>query len=637
MMNPSAAYLAANAKLQKKPVWVMEIQEYSRIFSNVQALAGIAGAWLTPSIALGLQTVNFNVPFSVNGTLSGYALPAGVSPSAVTKVEAIIVASHVGGAINGLFGFQLSINSLLFFNDPITATALGSWSYDITCSPTGTYIDPTTFPFSTVSFVASLGANLINTYNDSASAGCILLVTYGPDSKQVLLLPTSFAPYNPSGAFGTGTVGFPGPAAGSIALSPWLVSVDDLKLTVSDLDGGSDLSNLVFNVQDHAQLITSDLAGFVFEGKECRFYEGFDGMARSDFLLRYRGVINTVDADNGNLEYKFTVSSFNLKKLTAAIFATGDDGFATDSKHPKTLNGHPLDMLVDALTQAGVAGSDIDTAKIHYYRDTIFNGLSYVFNLTKAPVAKDFIENELMKPLGMYLWENSAGLVSLNSFYPAISGSGAYTPPTPPVMTLTVADITDVPLPVEADLIDQVIMRFDDDGTGSTKFLAENISTYAAAIAKYGLTDGHIIESQGMRSGFLGYFMAAIISRLIFLRYGLKNLTFDPMPALWDASVLDPGDIIAVTMPYVADRAAGVLGITTQTFEVMDRNWKFMDGTVELKLLALDISAFKQFLITPNGEADYTAASSTDKAKYMFQCDPITDKYSNGDPANTLG
>jgi hypothetical protein len=135
---------------------------------------------------------------------------------------------------------------------------------------------------------------------------------------------------------------------------------------------------------------------------------------------------------------------------------------------------------------------------------------------------------------------------------------------------------------------------------------------------------------------FQGFFMALMVAFLIFLRYGLKNLLIESLPCTWDNCVYEPGDIIALNEPFVPDRKAGVMGVNGQTFEILDRTWRFMAGIVEFKLLSIDLSKFKQFLITPNGEADYAAASTLDKGKYMFQCD-TTGLYSNGDPGNTLG
>jgi hypothetical protein len=57
---------------------------------------------------------------------------------------------------------------------------------------------------------------------------------------------------------------------------------------------------------------------------------------------------------------------------------------------------------------------------------------------------------------------------------------------------------------------------------------------------------------------------------------------------------------------------------------------------VQFKLLEIDLSKFKRYLITGNAEADYTAASPTDQATLMFQSD-AAGEYSNENAGNTLG
>jgi hypothetical protein len=419
-------------------------------------------------------------------------------------------------------------------------------------------------------------------------------------------------------------------------LKPWIVNIDDHSTTVSDLDGGVDLADLTMNVQDALQAITALFPSYVFEGQRATLLMGYAGMTLDQFVPMFTGAISTVSNANGNMEYIFDAASFNATKLTTNIYTTGDDGFAIDSAHPKTINAHPIDILVSALGQCGVPPNSIDTAKLYYYRDTIYNGLSFAFTLTSSPTGKDFIESELMKPLGAYLRETNTGLLTANFFYPALSGNGTYTPPTPPVATLDQTNTADMPLAGEADLIDSVTFRFDDDNTGSSNFLSESVQEYGPSVEKYGLVGSQIIESKGMRSGFQGYLWAEVVSRLLFLRYGSKNLLLTSVPFFWSECLLEPGDIINLTIAQVPNRAGGTLGVTNLTFEVLDRTWQFMSGLIELNLLAIDLSAFKQYLIAPNGEADYAAASSGDKAKYMFLCG-ANDEYSTGAPANTLG
>jgi hypothetical protein len=62
----------------------------------------------------------------------------------------------------------------------------------------------------------------------------------------------------------------------------WLVDIQDLSVTVNDLDGGSDLADLVFTVQDHDGLVTADFPGFVFEGKSIQLFCGDPSMVFSD-------------------------------------------------------------------------------------------------------------------------------------------------------------------------------------------------------------------------------------------------------------------------------------------------------------------------------------------------------------------
>jgi hypothetical protein len=184
------------------------------------------------------------------------------------------------------------------------------------------------------------------------------------------------------------------------------------------------------------------------------------------------------------------------------------------------------------------------------------------------------------------------------------------------------------------------------DSDGSN-FTTEVVRPYNPSILKYGMYGQQIIESKGLRSGLNGIFLGSVAAFLIFLRYGMKalccgdngkNVSSDPIDAIWAAALIEPGDFVTLTHPQVPDRVAGVIGIVGKTFVVMDRTWQFFAGNVQLKLIEFGGSTgslFIGFLITSDGEADYTSASSGDKQTFMFLCND-SDQYSNGDPANTL-
>jgi hypothetical protein len=699
MITPSTAFQAANAALAKKPIFLIEIAGYTRAFATQAGLGTFMGLsqefWLqyamgsatfpqtsasatlakaTPAgnILFAFCRNAFNAPTIVD--MAGntwhqiYSLNPDVNGAGTTIWYATSVAAAAGNRIttssSNLDNMALTVievpsqySGFVYGGATGTVNFAGGSPASLPTQPSVTTSDGVTYTFPMAHtgggssqwqlFVISLAPPS----GVKAAVGLAMLAAHSPTQLQPAD-PSHVINENSNFAFG-----YPfWLVAGAPCTSyDWLTSegIDDLKETVSDLEGSSDLSDLTFTIQDRGRQLTADLSTFTFEGKKARLLMGFAGnvvplsggspvaMAVLEYLTLFSGQIDTVDSVNGNLDYTFTAYSVNLKKLSQKIYLTGDDGFAISSNHPKTLFDHPLNILVDALDQAGIVAPDIDIAKIQYYRDKIFAGTPFEFTLTSAPTAKEFIEGELMKPLSMYLRVNNVGVVTINSFYPAVSGSTTYTPPTPPVMTAVVStnpsDVNqfDVPLAQEAPLVNQVVFKFDYSDTNSDA-LAEEIVDLDASISKYGLVGSKTIEAQGMKSGFQGYFQAALSGRLICLRYGFKNLVFDSLPLTWNSCVLEPGDIIAVTNPFVPDRIAGVLGISNMFFEVLDRNWRFLEGVVEVKLLAIDFSRFKQFKITPNAEASYAAASSGDKAIYMFQCG-ADGKYSTGAAANTLG
>jgi hypothetical protein len=426
------------------------------------------------------------------------------------------------------------------------------------------------------------------------------------------------------------------------ALFPWLVEVQDLQTTVNDLDGGTDLADLIFSVQDRGGAITASFPTFTFEGKLVQMFSGYEGLAFADFVTMFTGRIDSVESTNSNLEYVFSCPDIR-SDLNRAIYTLADDGGNTSSDHVRTLNGHPLDILIAALeTECGLTSGQVDEAKITQYRDTIYSGAQMSFVLDSAPVAKEFIETELMKPLGAYLRTDNLGRVTVEFAYPINAAT---------VFDFTPDTLLDIPSAGQADLINQVITRLDassDNTSNGSGFAVERVDQSAASILKYGMYGQQIIESKGLRSGLNGLFISRMTAFLIFLRYASKalchgdsgkNASSDPINAPWSAALIDPGDFVTLTHPDVPDRAAGVMGITDKAYVTMDRTWQFpiggSAGTVQLKLLEVDLTKFKQYLIAPNGEASYTSASALDKGKYLFLCND-SDLYSNGAAGNTL-
>jgi hypothetical protein len=654
----TSAWIAANAALARQPIYLVKIEGYSRAFATKDGLGSV-----------NIFASSFVVQSANRANIGGIGAPGDVTLSKATPAGNILLAfmnnadgGHTPGISDTAGNTWVPICSDVSTLSPLVTGYVSIWRAVAVASGPGNVVTFTTgnsrvsSDFHVIevpaayssSFFAHTSGAAFTTYAGAPTAttsdgNTLTIPLAGNGTAQDLFMVSLSTGSGPNAGLAIGMLshstggngdpanvisvaGGSGVVGGSTATSyDWLTDIGDISLTVSDLDGGANLSNLTFSIQDNGHSFTSDLALFVFEGRKIELLEGFVGLALTDYLVRFTGRVGTVASSNGNAEYAFDCPDVRAD-LAKVIYTVGDDGFPTDSSHPKTLLGNPLDILLDILrNQVGYNDAQIDVATIQNYRDTIFSGITFEFSLTSPPAAKDFIENEILKPLGGYHWPNNLGVFKIHFFYPLAPAS---------VATLDHDVLEDVPLAEEAALVNQVAWRFD-QGAGSSTFLAESVESYGASISKYGLYEENVIESAGMRSGFQGYFMAAFVSRLIFLRYGSKQLQVENIPLRWIQSLLEPGDFVSVTSSLVPDRKAGTIGVTAKTFEVLDRSWSFMPQIASVKLLEADLSKFKQYLITPNAEADFAADTSLNKAKYLYLSD-ATGKYSTGVTANTV-
>lgn len=417
---------------------------------------------------------------------------------------------------------------------------------------------------------------------------------------------------------------------------PWIVSTDNLDLTLQDLDGGANQRTGGVTVQDVLGAITADFPNFVFEGKQIQLLVGFDGLAQADFACVFTGFIDSLSSANANGEYYIQFSDVQ-SQLAAVIFQTGDDGGPTSSTNIKTVSGNPLQILLDICQQLGVP---TDSERITAYMNGPYSGTIFTFYLTQAPAAADFIKAQLMKPLGGYMWVNAAGQVTVNFFYP-LAGPV-------PVGSFSRDNWLAIPEASQTAMVNTVQMQFDLDNSSavnsSGNYLSSSTQEYGPSYELYGNLSSEVtINADGVRSAFQGFFIAALTSRLIFMRYGLKNLTFDSQDggtnpeSFWNTLLYEPGDIVTVTHPQVPDRAAGVMGITNKLFEILNKSINFTEGKLTYSMLdASYLDNFGDYKIAPAGEAAYAAASVADRALYMFFCG-ANGEYSDGDPGHIQG
>jgi hypothetical protein len=798
-------FVTANASLSKRGIIIINIAGYWRVFTNYddgQAALGGSGfgggaghGSIGPPNNTGVITVPGNAgPWNYNDPYYSFHLTGTIGPPAQIPVvagqyvkltyQSGVVLYNPGAVPYGPYGVGYGSTSTGIYPWPSDRCANGGY-------PNGSNI-------SLLAAFTDASGNVVGGVGPFEMAYSSQGFVMGPAPAGTTHLNLGVNSYEDwshlSGAWNVGyqiaNSGVGGDMTGSGAVlgganCDWLETFADLHVTISELDGTAKIDAFAFTALDYGGLITSDFPTFVFEGKQVTVQTGFPGMALSDFALLFTGVIDTVQSANDNQSYTFNCTD-NLQVLTKVIYTKGDDGQPISKNNMKTLNAHPLDILTDILlNQVGLAPATVNQAKILGYRNGIFVAEQFQFTLDASQQADKFIETQIMKPLGGYLWTNSKGQIDVNFFYkdtrPAAffgcliaawtdgtgqlvaepfapgldatmsaptgatqlqlgvnnnswgSGSGSWTiavngtsytigpnnapwlftgginsaypftssgasgpvvlavtagnsyriqyltgllathvtltgtgnyrdatgvePQTVPQqancpdawvlqpwlrgrssqLSLTDDLMAQIPLAGQVTLINEVTYRFDQDPGSSGNYNTEAVSIYNTSVSRYNQYGAQVIESAGMRAGLQGVYLAAQISNLLFLRYGMKNLTFAEVDLLWSTCILEPGDIVDVTSVHVPNRLTGVMGVSGMLMEVFDRTWDFNAGIVKLRLIdASYLATVGTALIAPAGTPDWTLASTAQKTKYMFLCND-SDQYSDGSAGALLG
>ena len=434
---------------------------------------------------------------------------------------------------------------------------------------------------------------------------------------------------------------------------PWL-KLDGAKLTqsVSDLDASSNLSNLTLSCIDgdllNPQAITGDIeGGYSFPGKQAILWIGWTTIPQAHFVQLATMIVDHTNYGNSNTTLDFVIRD-NTLLINNYAFITAQNGLATSDQNPATVMGLPFDpnvgLLVTALTDADLPGSLINTASLSYLNQNIYFDFNMLFTVSYPPAAKDWIESELLKPLGCVWYWNYLGQFTVYSLLPAA-------PPTP-VITLDQTNISaaTLPVPIESEMYTSALTyRMDMDSNGQN---AQTIFTdiYAPAANLYGISQTRVIISRGVRSSLGGIRMAHLMASMIFRRYGLKPLTLK-LETFAPAMLVEMGDCLIINHPLIPNgkfpaplRTPGsLLGVTGTLWTVTRKTIDLAKMMVSFDLL--DVSwelgnypsglQSNAWYIAPDNVPLYAAQTTAQRQKYMSVCNAL-DQYSNGDAAHTL-
>jgi len=407
--------------------------------------------------------------------------------------------------------------------------------------------------------------------------------------------------------------------AGLAVTSTFAQMAAGLSQQVSDLQGNATIGALSVTVVDVARALLATLATHQWYGALAQLQLGFAGLTYpTDFIPVFTGVVQSVVPTDDHTGFVIGLRDFN-RRLTSQVYATGDDGVTpTSSANPKTLDGNPLDLVLDLLeNQLSLAAGYIDTTAIAALKAGRMSTTRMLFSLQKAVNANTFLEQELLRPNGLFHFARYSG---------AFSVADMLTPPTPvPIaFAFTQSNLVGIPTYRQQPIYNWVQFDLDYDGSN---FLHTEEFVDAASVAKFDLQAALQIQSQGMRTNYQGASRAGITARRIFERYaGGPANQISLTAASLQPVVAEVGDYVTVSHPLMENLDSGTLGWTDRVCQVLNVQQDWARGQITFDLIDVTAMLRPAVAYAPDSVPAWTSASSGQKAQYMFMANASSEQ-----------
>ncbi len=364
--------------------------------------------------------------------------------------------------------------------------------------------------------------------------------------------------------------------------------------------------------------------------------------------------------------------------------AAGYNGFPVSSDNPRFLQGNPIDLLLATLQNELGVGQDptllssnyildqlvpaysqqqdytpqpppagwviftpgddstlinpnlyIDVDQFLTVRDTYFSGAWMEFQIQRPVDGKQFMEEQIMKPLGLYFIVGASGQLRLHSLKPL--------PYTTPVFAFTASNVMGIPATERQSVINMVTAKMDvvnsEASTAARTYNGQVTFIQNTSLGLYRQVYQENLESTGIVSARGGSLTLSIYADRLFRRRSFAPPAYRVTAMLASAAV-ELGDLVTLTHPLVLDFESGQRGIVNVTCEVIDRKPNYSKGQMEFLLLDtrfLNYGNVYQIAPAADNIPSWDTASASERATYMFMSLAALDGSNpDGTPGNTI-
>jgi hypothetical protein len=364
--------------------------------------------------------------------------------------------------------------------------------------------------------------------------------------------------------------------------------------------------------------------------------------------------------------------------------AAAANGFPVSQNNPRYLQGNPIDLLLAVLQNELGVGQDpsllgsnyvlnqlqpvysaqqnydpppipsgwvlfapgndstlinpnlyIDVPQFLELRDSQFSGDWFEFQITRPVEGKQFIEEQILKPLGCYLIVGSDGQLRIKPMKPQ--------PYQSPAFNFSVDNVIGIPQTERQSIVNLLTAKLDVSNTGGTTAarLYNGQVTYEqeTSLCRYRQVYQQNIESTGVRVNFGGMCRTRMLADRVFRRHAFAPPAYRVKAHLASLPV-ELGDLVSLTHPLLLDFTSGKLGVVNIACEVIDRKPNHTAGSMEFLLLDtrfLNLAEPYQIAPLAAGIPAWGSATEAEKEQYMFiSLAASGGEYADGTAGNTI-
>jgi hypothetical protein len=380
-----------------------------------------------------------------------------------------------------------------------------------------------------------------------------------------------------------GVTGYP-------AYAPWLKTPQGASQSIDVVNGSSSIGELTCEVVDVGGAIRQLVGQNTLEGSAVTLRVGYPGLAWSDFAVLCSYVLYQINPSDGYTSFNFLSKDGQLLEKRT-INTHPENGYALSEDNPWHLGGTPAEIFqAVTLFGLGLNVAQIDRATmlaLDSSAENIFGPWRpFQFALTKGFEAKQFLEQEVFKPSGLYQVVLASGQLSLRSMRAPAAGAS-------PVFTFTEDNLIELPRWDRQAIVNECMWEFDSNGSD---YQNDDYYVQATSISLYGRGNQFRVQSAGLRTELGAFAFAQWASSRLFRRFsgvapaikgGAPLLTLRAMLLTLPVWV---GDYVALTHTLMPDITTGAKGVTGRIYEVVDRQPNYASGTMQYKLLDTGLS-----------------------------------------------